>query len=97
VRPELTAALQLALQLSRDELPRLLGDLAEVHAVALSRLLTPAPPEPADTWLDVGEVCARLHCSPSFVYRHAKELRARKFGGALRFPAAALEKREKPK
>ena len=62
VRQELQAALELATNLPVAELPRLLGDLREVEAVAMMRLASPAI-EAQDELIGVEQAAKRMHVS----------------------------------
>jgi predicted DNA-binding transcriptional regulator AlpA len=93
MRDELKAALSLAGNLPAEELPRLLGDLEEVRAVALMRLTTRETKSQTDELLDVQQVAARLHMSADYVYRHAKIFPftvKNRTGRALRFSSSGL-------
>jgi predicted DNA-binding transcriptional regulator AlpA len=53
------------------ELPRLLGDLEEVKAVAFSRLNAPAlAPVAPDELLSVRQAAQKLGCSTAYLYRN---------------------------
>ncbi|MGB7602836.1 MAG: hypothetical protein WBM24_21220, partial [Candidatus Sulfotelmatobacter sp.] len=59
---QLEPALEKARTLPPAELPKLLGDLAEIGATAQARLSALAPVQTAaDEWLTVAEACAKLH------------------------------------
>ena len=62
--------LEAARTLPPAELPRLLGDLAEVQATAQARLSVPAPaPAPSDELLNVSQAAAKLNCSKDTLYK----------------------------
>jgi hypothetical protein len=67
---QLEPVLQAARTLPPAELPRLLGDLAEIQATAQARLSTPAPALPADELLSVVQAAAKLGCSRDFLYKN---------------------------
>jgi hypothetical protein len=91
VRQELQAALDLAGSVPAAELPRLLGDLREVEAVALARLASP-PIETKDELLDVPTAAARLSVSPDYLYRnHRRFPFVRRMGKRLLFSSAGLD------
>jgi predicted DNA-binding transcriptional regulator AlpA len=91
---ELEAVMSAARTLQPDELPRLLGDLETVRAVAWSRLTAPAPAtqQARDELLDVEEAARRLGVSASYLYRsHRRFAFSRKLGRSLRFSAQGIE------
>jgi hypothetical protein len=93
MRRELECVLQLAREIDAAELPRLAGDLAEIHTTILARLAAPPAATP-DTNLEVPEVAHRLGVSVNFVYRnHEKKYKAfrRREGGRLLFSARGLD------
>jgi excisionase family DNA binding protein len=97
---EFETLLKLAASLPVAELPHLIGCLTEVAETARARLYRPEPsgeasPPRSGDWLTIAEAARRLHCSPSFLYRHSREFRAQHVGRALRFPARALERNPK--
>jgi predicted DNA-binding transcriptional regulator AlpA len=92
--PELDAVMSAARTLAPDELPRLLGDLETVRAVAWSRLTAPAPPTQRgrDELLDIEEAARRLGISASYLYRnHRRFTFSRRVGRSLRFSAEGIE------
>jgi len=90
--PEVERLLLLAKSLPTGDLPRLLGDLAEIVETARSRLLAPEPPEPADELLTVRELQARTKFSADYIYRHADTWPfTRRSGRSLRFSQNGLE------
>lgn len=92
--PELQAVLNVARSLAPEELPRLLGELETVRAVAWSRLAPPAPAnsQTRDEWLDVDAAASRLHMSACYLYRHHHIFPfTRKVGRSLRFSASGIE------
>jgi excisionase family DNA binding protein len=94
VRKELAAALDAARSMPVEDLPRLLGELAEITATAQSRLYSPPTTPIEDRLLDVTETATRLHCSEDYLYRHHKKLpftRSNHVGGKLLFSSAALD------
>lgn len=75
MRRELESVLDVVRNVPATELPALIGQLAEVHAVAISRLSTPVPVEaPGDRngedVLDVEEAAAYIDMSAKWLYRH---------------------------
>jgi len=93
MRPELEPILETARMIPREELPRLIGDLAEIEATALARLHTPiqAAPVQADELLDVGEAAQRLSMSPDYLYRnHRKYPFTKRMGRSLRFSSLGI-------
>ena len=99
--PEIQAVLNVARNLAPDELPRLLGDLETVRAVAWSRLTRPAAPAslsvPADRkmrdeLLDVDKAAARLGMSAGYLYHNHKRFSfSRRVGRALRFSSEGID------
>ncbi len=57
-----------------QQLPRLLGRLAEATATAQARLLSPGPAPQADELLGIAEASQRLNVSESYLYRHSSQL-----------------------
>jgi predicted DNA-binding transcriptional regulator AlpA len=92
--PELEAALKSARALASDELPRFLGELETVRAVAWSRLTTSAPAtqQSRDELLDIDEAAHRLGISASYLYRnHQRFPFSRRVGRSLRFSAQGMD------
>ena len=92
--PELEAALRSARALASDELPRFLGELETVRAIAWSRLTTSAPAtqQSRDELLDIDEAARRLGVSASYLYRnHQRFPFIRRMGRSLRFSAQGLD------
>ncbi len=93
MRKELESALMAAQTVSAEHLPRLLGDLEEVRATALARLISPAPTPPPDTLLDVDKAAERLGMSPDYLYRnHRRFPFTKRMGRSLRFSAQGIER-----
>jgi hypothetical protein len=67
---ELAAVLKVARSASTDELPRFLGDLEIVRAVAWQRLATPTEKvqQPKEELLNVHQAARRLGVSTKFLY-----------------------------
>lgn len=61
-----------------EELPALVGTLAQAQALALARLTTPHPSDHSadarDGNISVEEAARRLGISPSYIYKNAKSL-----------------------
>ena len=101
MKAELENAMIAARSLPPDELPRLLGELETVRAVAWSRLAPPAAPValqvPAarkirDELLDVDEAATRLGMSAGYLYHnHQKFSFSRRVGRSLRFSADGID------
>jgi predicted DNA-binding transcriptional regulator AlpA len=92
--PELEAVLSRARALAADELPRFLGELETIRAVAWSRLTAAAPAtqQARDELLDIEQAAGRLGLSCSYLYRNHRQFPfTRRVGRALRFSAAGLE------
>jgi excisionase family DNA binding protein len=91
MRAELQAALALARELPRDDLPRLFGELEEIRAVGLARLAAPPESKP-DVLLDVEETAARMRVSTAYIYKHSRKLPfARRIGRKVLFSSAGLD------
>jgi excisionase family DNA binding protein len=88
---ELEPVLRAARTLPPAELPRLLGDLEEVKAVAFSRLSasTLAPVAP-DELLSVKQAAVKLGCSTAYLYRNDLPFIVR-MGRKRMFSRAGLE------
>jgi hypothetical protein len=78
--------------LAADELPRLLGELAEIQATATARLTAVLPAPIADEMLDVKKAASRMGVSPAYLYRHHDRLPfTRRIGRRLLFSSKGLE------
>jgi predicted DNA-binding transcriptional regulator AlpA len=88
----LEPALEEARTVAPAELPRFLGDLAEVAATAQQRLCAPAPVQPADELLSVRQAAAKLGCSVDFLYKRGSFPFARRLGRKLMFSSNGIEK-----
>ncbi len=85
------AALEALLTVGLGETPALLGEIEELRATLLQRMLTPVR-EP-DVLLTAEDVARRLACSQPFVYAHAEELGGVKLGDrAVRFKSSTVER-----
>lgn len=94
MRRELQAALDAARSVPAEDLPLLIGELAEITATAQSRLYSPPAISIEDRLLSVDECAARLNCSADWLYRNAKKLpftRSNHVGGKLLFSSLALD------
>jgi excisionase family DNA binding protein len=95
MREELKSVLAQAENLPPTELPRLLGELEEVRAIAFARLL--APPVPLmrsdEELLDIAEAARRLGLSRTTLYTliGRGELKSRTIGRRRMIPRAAIE------
>ena len=94
IRQELQAALTAAETLPRADLPRFVGDLEGIRAVAFARLIAPTPvQQPPDELLAVQEAARRLCVSRDFLYRHHRRLPfSRRMGRSLLFSAQGIQK-----
>jgi excisionase family DNA binding protein len=93
MRREFEIALTAARTLTPEELPRLLGDLEEIRATALTRLtaLVPAP-HPSDELLNVKEAARRLGVSLGYLYHnHSHFPFTRHVGRKLLFSADGIQ------
>ncbi len=87
MRVELEPIMNLARSVPPQEIPRLLGDLQEIAATALTRLaVTPAPPPPPavaspDQLIDVRQAAAHIGMSARWLYRHYRILPHVRIGG----------------
>src|SRR5215831_19462952 len=91
---ELEAVLRVARSASAEDLPRFLGDLETVRAVAWQRMSVSAPTgeQSRDYLLDVEEAASRLQVSTKYLYTHAATLPfTRHIGRRLRFSAIGLD------
>ena len=94
MKTDLDAVLNVARSLPADELPRFLGELETVRAVAWSRLTAPAPlaQQSRDQLLDVEEAAIRLGFSTSYLYRNHQRFQfSRRVGRSLRFSAQGID------
>jgi excisionase family DNA binding protein len=93
MRDALEAVLNLARSLPREELPRLLGDLAEISATASARLSSAVVESRPDELLDVEETARRMGVSKDYLYRHQRKFPfARRIGRKLLFSSSGLDK-----
>jgi excisionase family DNA binding protein len=93
MRDSLESVLTLARSLPNEDLPRLLGDLAEISATASARLASPVVEARPDEMLDVEEAARRMGFSKDYLYRHQRKFPfARKIGRKLLFSSVGLEK-----
>jgi len=93
MRDFLEPVLALAKNLPREELPRLLGDLAEISATANARLTSSVVEARSDEMLDVEEAARRMGVSKDYLYRHQGKFPfARRIGRKLLFSSVGLEK-----
>ncbi len=90
---ELEAVLNRARALAADELPRFLGELETIRAVAWSRLTAaPAAKQASDELIDVEEAARRLGVSSSYLYRNHQQFPfSRRVGRSLRFSSQGLQ------
>jgi len=94
MRPELEPILNAAQILSREELPRLLGELEEVRATALARLHTPipAPQVQPDELLSIEAASRKLGVGRDYLYRHHGKMPfTRRIGRKLLFSSRGIE------
>ena len=93
MRRELESALIAVRTISHEELPRLLGDLEELKATALARLIAPPAAQTSDRLLDVEEAAERLGVSRDYIYRnHRRFPFTRREGRSLRFSDQGIER-----
>ena len=94
MRDELQLVLKAARELPSSDLPRLLGELEEIRATAMARLMTPAPqPQQHDELLDTAEAAKRLGISKDFLYRNHREFTfTRRVGRRLLFSSLGIDK-----
>jgi excisionase family DNA binding protein len=89
---QLEPVLQAARTLPPAELPRLLGDLEEVKATALARLIAPTPVQHTDEFLTVKAAAQRLGCSADYLYKNSASLPfTRHLGKKLLFSTCGIE------
>jgi excisionase family DNA binding protein len=92
---ELEALLGAARSVSAADLPRFLGDLEAVRAVAWQRLSASSAPtreESRDSMLSVEQAARRLGISVKFLYTHSSRFPfTRHIGRRLRFSAIGLD------
>jgi excisionase family DNA binding protein len=90
MRRELDSIREAAQTLEREQLPRFLGDLEEIRAVALARLSAPVAPAPPDEWLTIEEAAKYIRVEKDFLYERSKRL-GKKAGGRLLFSRKTLD------
>jgi|ERR1019366_6899366 excisionase family DNA binding protein len=94
MRRELESALSHAHSLAPAELPRFLGELEEIRAIAFARLIAPAAvTQPDEELLDIAEAARRLNLSRTTLYALIMrgELKSRTIGRRRMIPRAAIE------
>ena len=92
MRAELQPLIAIIQALPAEELPRLLGDLEELRAIAQVRLLTPPRAPSPDEMLDVNQAADRMRISVDQLYSMAKKLPfTRHIGRKLVFSSAGLD------
>jgi len=92
MRDALEPVLDLAKKLPREELPRLLGDLAEISATAHARLASPSVEARPDELMSVERTAHRLGVSKDFLYRNSERYPfTRRQGRKLLFSSAGLD------
>lgn len=69
-QPDLQTLLGRAKQLPLEDIPRFLGDLEEIKATAMARLVSPGPLPQRDELIDVANAAKRLGVSEDYLYRH---------------------------
>jgi predicted DNA-binding transcriptional regulator AlpA len=91
---ELEVVLARARALAADEIPRFLGELETIRAVAWSRLTAAATTtqQAHDELISIEQAAGRLGLSPSYLYRnHQKFSFTRRVGRSLRFSSQGLQ------
>jgi excisionase family DNA binding protein len=80
--------------LSREAIPRLRGELAQLDTLLLSRLFAAKEPDtPEDQLLNVTEAAERLGVSTDYLYHHSATMPfTRRVGRKLLFSTAGLAK-----
>ena len=95
MRSELQSVLHQAQSLDLAELPRLLGELEEIRAVAFARLMAPPVPvtQPDEELLDISEAARRLNLSRTTLYAliGRGELKSRTIGRRRMIPRTAID------
>lgn len=92
MRRELQSTLAEARTLPPEELPSLIGELAEISATALARLATPSADVRHDELIDVNEAAKRLSCSRDYIYsNHRRFPFTRRQGRKLLFSSSGLD------
>ncbi len=92
MRHELQPALGLATTLAPAELPRLIGELAEISAVASARLASPATASRPDESLTVEEASQRLGLSKSYLHHNWRKFKfTRQEGRKILFSSNGLD------
>jgi excisionase family DNA binding protein len=92
MRKELEPVLAMAHTLTPAELPRLIGELAEINAVATARLTSPTVTAKPDELLDIEETARRMGVSRDYLYRAHRRLPfTRRQGRKLLFSSLGLD------
>jgi hypothetical protein len=85
--------LQAARELPAEDLPALIGQLAQAHATALARLTVPTIQPEHDELLSVTEAARRLGVSVDYLYSHHSQYPfTRRQGRKLLFSALGIDK-----
>lgn len=85
--------MDLAKDLTPEDVPGLLGDLEVIRLTALARIASRTIEIKPDELLDVAQASKRMNVSPSYLYRHAGRLPfTRREGRKLLFSSAGMDK-----
>lgn len=84
--------------IAQAEIPAVLSALAALQGALAARLITVPLPAPAaandeaDDLLDTEQAAAFLHCSSKWLYRHARQLSAKRRGREFLWSRRALDR-----
>jgi len=94
MREELKSALKCALEVPREQLPILLGEIEEVRCTAMVRLTSPESTQSVeDRLVDVEEASLRLGISQDYLYRNSGDYPfTRRMGRRLLFSSVGIDK-----
>jgi hypothetical protein len=93
MRSELQSVLNSLVEMERDQLPQLLGELETIRATALLKMSAPASLPQHDELLDAKEAADRLGFAADYLYRHAEEFPfTRRVKRNLRFSSLGIDR-----
>jgi hypothetical protein len=94
MRQELIRVLDLMQTLPVEEVPEVLGQLETCRLIGIGRLNTPTDAaKPEDEWLTAEQAAKKIHKSPDWIYRAAKNWKfAHRVGNRLLVSASGLDK-----
>jgi hypothetical protein len=90
---ELEALRKRLSEIPSEQLPRLLGDLEVIRAMAWQRTAAPSPIQAPDQLLDAAAAAERLGVSKDYVYDHAEQFPfMQRMGRKMLFSARGIDR-----